>query len=351
MAQGDQAGAGGGGGKRKNKNRNRNRNRNKQANAANQQPTQPTEEAPAPVSVHSGIPKVSVPASSPDSAPLESNTVAAQHQLPIFDSSIGTFRPVTNTFLPSYATVNADSGVVDDGLPDVGNMSSSDDDPPKPTGKKKLAPAQPSDNNQGKAKDSKENAVEKEIAELELEAKKLENKKDDIERQNKLIGNLTMELQSRPDLGNWPAIRDAERNYVNTQIKRKNNKSGLNGVETSDDDFEHVGKWSQADEKELEKKKEILKDRNAELIKNLKMEMSSNPYLANWAQIMDAETRFSTNNSNTLGRTSKKEGNKKASKGNKNKVRQYLYYCRSNSKVKSLRIQLKHSLRNNFTKM
>ena len=102
----------------------------------------------------------------------------------------------------------------------------------------------------------------------------------------------------------------------------------MNGVETSDDDFEHVGKWSQADENELEKKKEILKDRNAELIKNLKMEMSSNPYLANWAQIMDAETRLSSNNSNC--RTAKKEGSKKASKGNKNKVRQYLKYCRQN---------------------
>merc|ERR1712136_426556 len=142
---------------------------------------------------------------------------------------------------------------------------------------------------------------------------------DDIERQNKLIGNLTMELKSRPDLGNWPAIRDAERNYVNTQHKNKKNRKSVKEVDTSDDDFEHVKKWSHDDEKTLEKKKEILKDTQAELVKNLKMEMSSNPYLANWAQIADAETRLSSGNGNTQGNDSKKEGSQKNSKRNKNK--------------------------------
>ena len=113
MAQGDQGGAGGGGGKKKNRNRNRNRNKNKQANATNQQSSQPTQETSPPVSVHTGKPAEAAPVIPAASAPLEPDTIAAQHQLPIFDSSSKTF--VTNTFLPSYATVNADSGVVDDG--------------------------------------------------------------------------------------------------------------------------------------------------------------------------------------------------------------------------------------------
>ena len=317
MAQGDQ---GGGGGKRKNKNRNRNRNRNKQANTANQQPTPATEPAPTPVSETTEKPaSAPEPVSTPTSTALASDTIAAQHQLPIFDSSSKTF--VTNTFLPSYATVNADSKVVEDGLPDVGTLSSSDDEPAKATGKQKCESAKQSDNAQAKVNHYTEDANE-----LEKEAKKLENKIDDIERQNKLIGNLTMELKSRPDLGNWPAIRDAERNYVNTQHKNKKNRKSVKEVDTSDDDFEHVKKWSHDDEKTLGKKKEILKDTQAELVKNLKMEMSSNPYLANWAQIADAETRLSSGNGNTQGNDSKKEGPQKNSKRNKNKVRHHITY-------------------------
>ena len=317
MAQGDQ---GGGGGKRKNKNRNRNRNRNKQANTANQQPTPATEPEPTPVAVTTEKPACAPESvSPPTSAPSASDTIAAQHQLPIFDSSSKTF--VTNTFLPSYATVNADSKVVDDGLPDVGTLSSSDEEPAKATGKQKCESAKQSDSTQAKVNKYKEDANE-----LEKEAKKLENKIDDIERQNKLIGNLTMELKSRPDLGNWPAIRDAERDYVNTQHKNKKNRKSVKKVDTSDDDFEHVKKWSQDDEKRLEKNKEILKGTHAELIKNLKLEMSSNPYLANWAQIADAETRLSSSNGNTQHNDSKKEGPQKNSKRNKNKVRLHIDY-------------------------
>lgn len=323
MAQGDQGGAGGGGGKKKNRNRNRNRNKNKQANATNQQSSQPTQETSPPVSVHSGKPAESAPVIPAASAPIEPDTIAAQHQLPIFDSSSKTF--VTNTFLPSYATVNVDSGVVDDGLPDVGTLSSSDDEPPKTASKQKGDSPKQSDNAKAKINESEEDAIGKQII---VKAKELETKMDDIERQNKLIGNLTMELNSRPDLGNWPAIKDAERNYVNTLVKNKKNKSSVNGGETSEDDFEHVAKWSQEDESNLAKKKEVLKDKTAELVKNLKLEMSADPYLANWAQLKDAETRLSSNSKNT-----QKEGSKKPSKGKKNKVRQHFKQIKTRSRL------------------
>ena len=87
MAQGDQGGAGGGGGKKKNRNRNRNRNKNKQGNTTNQQLNQPSQETSPPVSVHTGKPAEPPPAIPSASAPVEPDTIAAQHQLPIFDSS------------------------------------------------------------------------------------------------------------------------------------------------------------------------------------------------------------------------------------------------------------------------
>ena len=356
MVQGDQpgpsnqGGGGGGGGKRKNKNRNRNRNRNRQANATgNQQPTQaePNTQVTAEPPVANLSPPISLP-------PLSTETpdIAAQHQLPIFDSSIGTFRPVTNTFLPSYATVSAKSVPTEDVLEILeigpGNLSSDDGAIPEkslePSSKVVEETSKKSDEMGSTLIKNEEHEVGEEIVK---KSKDLDDKICEIERQNKLIDNLTVELKTRPDITNWPTIRDAERNYVNSQIQQKRSEEGINGIETSDDSVENLVKsrlrqpnsrlrqtnptlrqknstlrqreWSSGDDEELEKKKQQFNDKKAELIQNMKMEISNNPYLASWAQITDAENRLLSKTKIVPGDPPKR-GQVKPSKGNINKV-------------------------------
>jgi hypothetical protein len=354
MVQGDQAGpsnqGGAGGGKRKNKNRNRNRNKNRQATATeNQQPTQA--EPSAQVTEEPPISNVSSPISLP---PLSTETpdIAAQHQLPIFDSSIGTFRPVTNTFLPSYATVSEKNVATEDVFPDdlmnPGNLSSDDGAVPEKAlesiSNEVEETYKKSDEMDSSLTKNEEQGVEEEIVK---KSKDLDDKICEIERQNKLIDNLTVELKTRPDITNWPTIRDAERNYVNAQIQQKRGEGGINAVDTSDDSVENLVKsrlkqpnsrlrqtnptlrqknstlrqreWSSGDDEELEKKKQLFNDKKAELIQNMKMEISNNPYMASWAQITDAENRLLSKNKIAPGDPPKR-GQVKPSKGNKHKV-------------------------------
>ena len=320
MVQGDQVGAsgssnqgGGGGGKRKNKNKNRNRNKNRQANATNQQPPQQEEKASSPVSVEPSIAIDTPPISLPSPSTETSEVAAAPPQLPIFDSSIGAFRPTANTFLPSYATAPAESSSVEAMMPDMGNLSDDEEVIENPA---KGVP-----NGAGgslKVREATKNNL-KEGSQKDVQNESSQGARVGEEKRNiQLIDNLKVELNSRPDIANWPQIRDAEINLVNTQIENKKNGRKGNGVQPSDDNVEarlrqknpklrqtnqtlrksnsalRNKEWSSGDDEELEAKKAIYNDKKEELIKNIKIEMSNDPYMAYWAQIKDAEHRASS---------------------------------------------------------
>jgi hypothetical protein len=104
-------------------------------------------------------------------------------------------------------------------------------------------------------------------------------------------------LKSRPYLANWALIRDAEINFVNTQIKRKSNEGNINGIAPLEVSVHtmlpqtHLTTY-----KKLDGEAEDDNEKKADMIKNMKTEMSSSPFMATWAQINDAEHRFVSTN-------------------------------------------------------
>ena len=99
-------------------------------------------------------------------------------------------------------------------------------------------------------------------------------------------------MKSRPYIANWAHIRDAERNFVNTQIKRKQNDANINCISPPDDSLQSTLHQTQ----QLEHEPGNYNEKKTDMIENMKMEMSSNPFMATWSQINDAEQRLVSTN-------------------------------------------------------
>jgi len=288
MVQGDQAGASGssnqgGGGKRKNRNRNRNKNKNKQTNnTAQSQPGKEESPNTSPVPVEPSIQNVPIPTSLPSSISTEQETIVAQHQLPIFDSSIGTFRPTrgttSNTFLPSFASDSTDVVLTEESLPSV-------TDSVHPKDSFKL-----SDENQDITDDVKGNG--KEGFEDNVIVNGTTAITSERERNDLLVNNLKMELKSRPYISNLPSLKDAEMSYVNSQIQSKKKDGIINGSNGCHGDKEpdvvRANPSIHQDNTNIPRMNKTLQQREKELVANMKLEMANDPYMAYWAQIKDA---------------------------------------------------------------
>ena len=321
MVQGDQAGASGssnqgGGGKRKNRNRNRNKNKNKQTNnTAQSQPGKEESPNTSPVPVEPSIQNVPPPTSLPSSISTEQETIVAQHQLPIFDSSIGTFRPTrgttSNTFLPSFASDSTDVVLTEESL-----LSATDSVPPNDSFKT-------SEENQDITDDS--NVHNKEGLENKVIVNGTTHMTSERERNDLLVNNLKIELKSRPYISNLPSLKDAEMSYVNSQIQSKKKDGIINGSNGCHGDKEpdvvRANPSIHQDNTNIPQMNKTLQQREKELVANMKLEMANDPYMAYWAQIKDAEHRVSsrckleTNSGGILPKVFRQ-----SSKGSKKKV-------------------------------
>ena len=294
MVQGDQAGASGssnqgGGGKRKNRNRNRNKNKNKQTNnTAQSQPGKEESPNTSPVPVEPSIQNVPPPTSLPSSISTEQETIVAQHQLPIFDSSIGTFRPTrgttSNTFLPSFASDPVDVVSTEESLPSATDSA-------HPTDSFKL-----SEEN----RDINDDVIghNQEALENELIVNGTTDMTSERERNDLLVNNLKMELKSRPYISNLPSLKDAEINYVNTQTQSKKKEGIINRSNechgNNEPDVLLASPSIHQDNTNIPQTIKTLQQREKELVANMKLEMANDPYMAYWAQIKDAEHRLSS---------------------------------------------------------
>ena len=131
------------------------------------------------------------------------------------------------------------------------------------------------------------------------------------EKEKRLVANMSLELKSKPHLGNWIQLKEAENKFA--MMCNRLGKTMCNGSGLSDESLHQENNSSH----NVDNNSSISKSKQS-LIQNIKLEMASEPFMANWAQIRDAEHRLVSSSDRQL---SPKQS--KPSKQATNKVRLY----------------------------